>query len=115
MGVNVPAQHNLGSAGQLRAHLMDDACNVPGYSAQVARLNRAEDGDDGPYVVVGDDRRPGSALDGSDAREKGRCDARRRPGNGHVCEILERVDAILRGLSRDVVADSILRVEPVCW
>src|SRR5580658_1745450 len=113
--LHLAAHNNLRAAGQLWPHLIDDMCNVAGNAAEIASLHRAKDVDDGHDVVVRDHRRAGSALDGREAGEKGRCDVGRGSGNGHVREILKRVDAILRGLTRDVVTVSILRVEPVSW
>src|SRR5258708_751058 len=82
--LNLAAQDNLRAAGQLRPHFIDDACNVPGYAAQIAALHRSEDVDDWHDVVVRDNGHSGSALDGSDGREKGRCDARSGSRDGHV-------------------------------
>src|SRR5580704_15041089 len=90
-------------------------CNVASNAAEIAALHRAEDVDDRHDVVVRDHRGAGSALDGSECGQKRRLDTRCGSGDGHVREILERVDAILWGLSRDVVTVSILRVEPVGW
>src|SRR6202043_1549277 len=89
--------------------------DVAGHAAQIASLDGSVEINDRLDVVVGDHRHSRSALDGSEACEKGRRGVGSGSGDRHVREILQRVDAVLRGLGRDLVADSILRIEPVCW
>src|ERR1700757_1581858 len=94
---------------------MRNALSALGHARQLANLGGGVDIDGGLNVVVGDHPHSRSSLDRSEAGEKRGRSVGSGSGDRHVREILERVDAVLRGLGRDLVADVILRVEPVGW
>src|SRR5712671_1331118 len=113
--LHLAAHDYLRAAWQLVSRLIDDARNFLGYAAKIATLHRTEDVDHRHNVVVRDNGHSRSALRRSEAREQRRRGIWTRSRDRHVCKTLERVDAVLRSLRGDLIADLIFRVDPEGW
>ena len=84
----------------------------PRYAAEVAACDRAEDVNHWRYVVVRNNSHSHSALRGHQTgHERGRS-VRVGACDRNILKILQSVRAILRRLRRDLIADSILWVDP---
>ena len=111
-GENLTALDDLRTLRQIFPGLIDDLGYVARDAAKIASIHRSENIDYRLNVVMGDDRHLRSSRETAQACKN--LWRRRAIRDRNILEILQRIDAILRRLRRDVVAHAGSRIEPEC-
>src|SRR5216684_4653753 len=112
--LNLSTDDDLRAARQLLASSVNNFVDVASYAAQIASRGSAKDVNDGRYVVMRNHCHSGASLGRYETGHKRRRSRWVCAGDRDVLNTLQCVGAILRRLRRNLVANTILGVNPEC-
>src|SRR5579885_3458171 len=109
---DLAANDDVAAARKVLFDRLDALFDLFGDGAEVASIHGSVHVNHGEDVVVGDFRRAGGRAGSHQISQNLRVRAGEAAADGCVLEGGERIHAVLRSLHRDLIADSVCRIEP---